>query len=263
MVRDHKLIDSHCHLNMVLEKGLSEEETLLTMKENNIEGFVQISTDPGSIQFAKSMSKKNLPFLYAYTIGHHPNEVNQEDHSIGINEARCSQNDFNFVAIGEIGLDYYYTVRHQKDQIAVFEEYLQLASDLDKPVCIHTRDAHDDTLSVLKNFQLDEKVLIHCFTGNRRQMNDFLDMNCFISFSGIVTFKNAQSIQEAASFCSEDRMLVETDAPFLAPAPFRGKTNQPGYVRYTLEFIAKLKKKEPYELAKLTYENTKAFYNLN
>ena len=263
MVGDYKLIDSHCHLNMILERDLSEEETFSTMKKNNVEGFIQISTDPKSIQFAKDMSKKSLPFLYAYTIGHHPNEVNQEDHFIGINEARTSQSDSNFVAIGEIGLDYFYTKEYQKDQIRVFEEYLQLASELDKPVCIHTRNAHEDTLSILKNFQLGEKVLIHCFTGNRRQMNDFLNINCFISFSGIVTFKDAGNIQEAALFCSEDQMLVETDAPFLAPVPFRGKTNQPGYVRHTLEFIAKLKKQEPSELARLTYENTKAFYNLN
>ena len=260
---EHPLIDSHCHLNMILEKELTQENILSLMKKNNIEGFIQIATDPQSIDFAQKMTHQTLTVNYAYTIGHHPNEASQTDYTIGLKKAKKSFQDPNFVAIGEIGLDYYYTKEHKKEQIKILEAYLDTALELNKPICIHTRNAHDDTIDILKNFSSRLNILIHCFTGNELQMNDYLKIGCYISFSGIVTFKNAKEIQQAALNCPIDKLLVETDAPFLAPAPFRGKTNQPGYVRHTLNYLASLKKISTYSLAKMTYQNTKKFYKLN
>ena len=257
----YPLIDSHCHLNMILEKGVSQESVFALMKENQVDGFVQISTDPGSIEFAQNKKNEKLPVHYAYTIGHHPNEASESDHRAGLARAQEAAHDPSFVAVGEIGLDYHYTKEHREQQIKVFHAFLEAASRVGRPVCIHTRDAHEDTFSILKEFS--GKTLIHCFTGNEPQMNDFLELGCYISFSGIVTFKNAKEIQEAAKNCPTNRLLVETDAPFLAPVPFRGKVNQPGHIRHTLNHIAGLKEMSAYALAKITYENTKNFYGLN
>ena len=259
----HPIIDSHCHLNMILEKKIPQEDIFSLMKENKVDGFIQISTDPQSISFAQQQKNKNFTMFYGYTIGHHPNEVTETDYTIGLNKAKEASEDTHFVAVGEIGLDYYYTKEHKKKQIQVFETYLDIASQVGRPVCIHTRNAHNDTLHILKNFTDGSNTLIHCFTGNESQMKDFLEIGCYISFSGIVTFKNAKEIQQAAKACPSDRLLVETDAPFLAPIPFRGKINQPAYVRHTLNFLADLKEISPYNLGKKTYENTKKFYRLD
>ncbi len=258
----HKLIDSHCHLDMTWERGLSEEETFRQMKDTFTEGLIQIAAHEKAVYFAKELSIKKIPIEYHYTIGFHPGDVGKENESACIELAQESKDDPKFVAVGEIGLDYYYAKHTKKKQISTFEKYIQLAEELKKPICIHTRDAGEDTVSILKNCKKDQRILIHCFTGNLAELNSYLELGCYISFSGIVTFKNADAIKEAAMKCPAEKMLVETDAPFLAPTPFRGKVNQPGYVRYTLDHIASLKEMNPYLLGEFTYQNTKEFYGL-
>ena len=179
-----------------------------------------------------------------------------------LQQARELKDDEKFVAIGEIGLDYFYGADHKEAQIKVFEDYLAGAIDLKKPICIHTRDAHDDTFSRLKETTQHTDVLIHCFTGNKAQIEDYLSIGCYISFSGIVTFKNATDLQEAAKVCPLDKMLVETDAPYLAPVPKRGRTNHPAYVRHTAEFIAELQGVGADDVAEATNRNTREFYKL-
>ena len=259
---DHKIIDSHCHYDMLLEKGLKSDDIFSTLKELNVEGFVQISTNKDEIIFAVNAAKQNIPLL-SYTIGFHPNDVGKCDYSDSLKLAQEYSYDPKFGAVGEIGLDYFYEKdpKLQSLQIDIFNQFLDIAQKINKPVCVHTRDAHEDTLQSLKNFT-SQKILIHCFTGDSSQIQDYLDLGCYISFSGIVTFKNAIALQEAAKICPPQKMLVETDAPFLTPVPYRGRLNQPGYTRYVLDYIANLKGMSSSELSQLTYRNTKEFYNI-
>ena len=259
----HQIIDSHCHYDMLLKEGLSVSDITDTMKSLSVEGFVQISTNEEEVLFAIKSIKENLSSLLSYTIGFHPNDVGKLDYFPSLKLIEQYQSDLKFGAVGEVGLDYFYEKNSslQQLQVGIFQEFLKIAHKVSRPVCVHTRDAHEDTILCLKEFA-HTKTLIHCFTGDSKQMKDYLDLGCYISFSGIVTFKNATLVQEAAKICPPERMLVETDAPFLTPIPYRGQTNQPGYTRYVLDYIAKLKNMSTYDLAEITYSNTKSFYGI-
>ncbi len=260
-----KLIDSHCHFDMVLAKDGNRQAHLDEMRRNQVVGFIQIGADPASMQYSWDLAHSEKEIIVWYTVGAHPGEAQEVDPAIGIAfaRARAGEGDPKFVAIGEIGLDYYYHPEQAaagSAQQRTFQKYLDLATELNMPVCIHTREAHRDTMAFLREHRTP--ILIHCFTGNRSQMEDFLALGAMISFSGIVTFKNAAGLREAALHCPVEKMLVETDAPFLAPVPFRGKLNRPGLVRSTLDFIADLKGMPAEELAAITFCNTVGFYRL-
>jgi len=244
---------------MVKEKGISTEELFEEARQRGVSAMIQIASDPGSLEPSKEMAHSvQDPQLY-YTVGSHPNEVGEYDHRIAIDFARANREDNRFVAVGEIGLDYYYSAEKREQQIGVFREFLDLAVELKKPVCIHTREAFDDTLSILKEYQ-GLKVLIHCFTGNLSQMEKFVEIGACISFSGIVTFKNAAEIQEALAGCPAERILAETDAPFLAPVPHRGKTNRPAWVQDVIRFIAEHRNDD--SLPQTIYNNTRQFFRI-
>lgn len=255
------LIDSHCHIDMVIQRGLEYHSISENLLRNKVQGFIQIGASPDEMLFSKKFAHESHPFQVWYTIGAHPGEAHEIDPKIGIRFARENKHDKKFVAVGEIGLDYFYGLDSAKAQQAVFADYLQLANELQKPVCIHTRDAVDDTIGQLTEHS-PKKTLIHCFTGNKDDLRKFLDLDYYISFSGIVTFKKAQELQEAAKYCPVDKMLVETDAPYLAPVPHRGKTNEPAFVLHTLQFLAGLKEMEWESLAHTTRKNTIDFYEI-
>lgn len=258
----HRIIDSHCHLDMVLERGLSAEALLEGLIENGVDTIVQIGADATAMQWARSLAHTSKAVDVYYTIGHHPGEAKSADASFGLRYIRDNKNDSRFVAVGEIGLDYYYHKDEAEEQKKVFIEFVRAAREVGRGVAIHTRDAHRDTVEILQREAGGVPKLIHCFTGNRAELEEFVALGCYISFSGIVTFKNATALKEAALACPVERMLVETDAPFLAPVPFRGKVNQPGYVRHTLNFLAKLRQQDVEELATACFNNTVAFYRL-
>ena len=156
-------------------------------------------------------------------------------------------------AVGEIGLDYYYSPETRQDQLALFSRQLELARRLSKPVVIHTREADDDTLGVLR--EIPSKGIIHCFTGTPKFCRELLDLGFMVSISGIVTFRAAENVRESARYVPDDRILVETDSPFLAPVPMRGNPNEPAFVVHTAKFLAELRK-TPYEaFAALTTAN--------
>ena len=256
------IFDSHCHIDMVLQKEKTIEEITESLKENAVEGFIQIAADPEAIDFAQKFVSQNHDFEVHYTIGMHPGEAHEIDPMVGVTRAREASKDPRFVAIGEIGLDYFYGKETKQVQNEVFEQYIDLALELNKPICIHTRDAHEDTMMLLKKASDKVDILIHCFTGNKEQVKDYLNVGCFISFSGIVTFKNARELQEAALICDRERMLVETDAPFLTPVPYRGRANHPAMVRHTLNFLAELRDENADSLADVTMQNTRKFYGI-
>ncbi len=257
------IIDSHTHIDITLESAPELKETLfINARENGVAAMVQIGAHRNSYEYSRNLSHSPTPVPVFYTIGMHPGEAHELEPSAGIHFARENKTDPRFIGIGEIGLEYYYAKEHAQIQKKVFREYLDLASELGKPVVIHTRDAFEDTLSLLEPYQNDINILIHCFTGDRAQMEEYANRGFYISFSGILTFKNAKVIQEAALHAPLDKILIETDAPFLTPSPMRGKTNQPAYLRHTFEYLAKLRNLPADELSLTLMENTQAFYGI-
>jgi len=166
------------------------------------------------------------------------------------------------VALGEIGLDYYYDLSPRDVQKDVFGRQLDLAYELDKPVILHIRDAHGDMADYLRSLAHRPRGIIHCFTGSAEMAKVYVKMGFYISFSGSLTFKKAPNLWEAAKVIPPERLLVETDSPYLAPEPRRGRRNEPGYTRYVLEKLAALKEMDTEELAAVTTENARKIYGI-
>lgn len=248
-----QLIDSHCHLNF---DGLANRlpEVLDNMAAHHVQQALAISVSPQSFQAILAIAEAH-PSIYA-TVGIHPDDPNTEEFSVAELIAHAAHP--KVVGIGETGLDYYWCKGDMTWQHQRFIRHIEAANHTQLPLIVHTRDAADDTMRLLKEHQANSGV-IHCFTEDVRVAKMALDLGFYISFSGIVTFKNAPLIQEAAQYVPLDRLLVETDAPFLAPVPKRGKPNEPAYVRYTAEFIAKLRGESLENIAHATTEN---FYTL-
>ncbi|MDH5716573.1 MAG: TatD family hydrolase [Spirochaetia bacterium] len=257
------LFDSHTHIDMVLEKGLTNEFIENEMRNYNIAGLIQIGSDKEAIAFSKKYCDQNSDFHRFYTVGFHPSDAGKCDYNFALKFARENKKDKKFVAIGETGLDYYYQKETKKDQIIAFEKFVHLAIEQKKPLCVHTREAFLDTFSVIKEAAKEINILIHCFTGTKEEMHEYLSIGCFISFSGIVTFNKAEEIKKAALECPLDKILIESDAPFLAPMPHRGKVNHPALIKHTAEHIALIKNIDFIELCENIYKNTIDFYKLN
>ncbi|MDO4640302.1 MAG: TatD family hydrolase [Neisseria sp.] len=248
-----QLIDSHCHLNF---EGLSNRlpEVFAHMEENHVKQALAISVSRQSFNEVLAIAEQN-PHIYA-SVGIHPDDPEAEEFSVAelIEHARHPK----VVGIGETGLDYHWCKGDLAWQHQRFADHIQAANQSGLPLIIHTREAADDTMTILREHQAHAGV-IHCFTEDVRIAKLALDLGFYISFSGIVTFKNAPLIQEAARYVPLDRMLVETDSPFLAPVPKRGKPNEPAYVRHTAEFLAQLRGDSLENIAATTTEN---FYRL-
>lgn len=253
------VIDTHCHLDIIEQHGISAEQCLTNAKLAGVESVIQIGTDFESSQFNEKfaqqwnsiMSEARIPLFWA--AGLHPeNAGNTEDLAKIEKLVRQNRDRTDFVAIGEIGLDYF----HSKDVTSInfqkqaLEYQVKLAAELSLPIVIHTRDDSQfvpgnrqailDVLNTVKKYPGLMGVL-HCFTYSYEEAMPFVDMGWKISLSGIVTFKKSTILHDAAIRLPLDCIMVETDAPFLAPVPYRGKTNQPAYIVHTLEYVANLR----------------------
>ena len=229
-------IDLHAHLNFLED---SPEVAIALAQKVGVKRIVTIGTEPKDLQVVFDIAQKHYPTVVC-TLGIHPHEAQLYDETIEkfiLKHAPLRE----VAAVGEIGLDYFYKNSEVDVQKDAFEKQLALAEKLKLPVEIHTRDADQDTVEILKKFAGRVKGIIHCFTGTQWLAEQVLDLGYNISLSGIVTFKNAESLREIARFVPLDRMHVETDAPFLTPAPFRGIKNSPQYVVFTAQFMAQLK----------------------
>lgn len=247
------LIDSHCHLNF---DGLAGRlpEVFANMREQQIGQALAISVSRDSFAEVLAIAEANS-HIFA-TVGIHPDREDAAEFTLDelLQHARHPK----VVAVGETGLDYHrcsgdLTWQHQR-----FITHIQAARQSGLPLVIHTRKSADDTLALMREHQA-ERAVMHCFAEDVRVAKIALDMGYYLSFSGIVTFKNAADVQAAARYCPADRLLVETDSPFLAPVPHRGKPNEPAYVRHTAEFLAQLRGEDFATLAHTTTEN---FYRL-
>lgn len=247
------LVDSHCHLDGLDYDTLHNDvsDVLAKAAARDVKFMLAVATTlPGYKAMVELIGDR--PNV-AYSCGVHP--LNQEQ-PYDFAELRQLAADQRVVAMGETGLDYFYQKETKEQQQASFREHIRIGRALNKPVIVHTRDAREDTLAILK----EEKVegcggVLHCFTEDRETAGKLLDMGFYISFSGIATFRNAESIREAARYVPLDRMLVETDSPYLAPVPFRGKENQPAYTRDVAEYMAVVKGVSIEQMAEATTKN--------
>lgn len=251
------LIDSHCHIPL-LSEDLSVDDIINNARENNIEHMLCVAIDlegvPGIINLAKQHE------MISATAGIHPNTPLETEASVDdiINFASASE----VVGIGETGLDYFRSEGDLKWQRDRFRTHITAAKELKKPLIIHTREAKEDVIRMLKEEGADQVGgVMHCFVEDWETAQAAMDLNFLISFSGIVTFKNAKDLHEVAKLVPLEQMLVETDSPYLAPVPFRGKTNQPAYVRHVAEFISGLKEIDFAVLANQTTKNYHKIFN--
>jgi len=250
------LIDSHAHL-VSLE---NLPEVLQRAEENNVEKIVSISSDLPSTEATISLADE-YDYIFA-TTGLHPHSAKEmcEEALLGID--RFAEND-KVVAIGETGLDYFYMNSEKEIQINSFTEQIRLGKEHELPVIIHVRDADQDMLEILKKESMaDAPGVIHCFTGDFDTAKKYLDLGFYISFSGIVTFKRSEELREAAKNIPLNKMLIETDSPYLAPVPHRGKPNEPSYVKYVAETIAEVRGMSFEEIAQATKSNAEKLFRI-
>jgi TatD DNase family protein len=236
-------IDTHAHFDLCLEdRSLTEESLLANLQENNVQFAVQVSTEVSGFQWSYEFAKKNTNILF--TIGIHPSSRAIEQDLKAMSDFVKKVIDLNdrniFFGIGEVGLDYYRMHQPKEMQKRSFEYQLDVAKTYNLPVIIHSREATDDTLEILKIKQ-PRIGIMHCFAGNSAIMKKFLDLGFYISFAGNLTYSKAIDLHDAAQHVPSDRVLLETDAPFLTPVPFRGKKNRPEYVANTYKFFAELR----------------------
>lgn len=247
------LIDSHCHLNY---KGLVETQAAVLdrARERGVGGFLNISTRQSEWAAIVATAHRE-PDVWA-SIGIHPHEAD-EHADLGAEALREAARDSRVVAIGETGLDYYYDHSDRQVQQDLFRVHIKVARETGLPVIIHTRDAEDDTLRILQEEMAEGAfpALIHCFTASAEFGRAVLALGLTISISGIVTFKNARDLQAFAAEIPDDRLLVETDSPFLAPVPHRGRTCEPAFVADTCAYVAGLRGTTALELADTTSGN--------
>ncbi len=248
------LIDTHAHLEML--EGISG--VIERARDAGLERIVAVSSD--LISSKKSLGiAKDYPIVYA-AVGVHPHEASSFNEEV-LSDIEYLGTEQKVVAIGETGLDYHYTHSPRDIQISSFRKHIELAKKLNLPLIIHVRDAHDDVLKIIKEEDAWETMgVIHCFTGDYETAKRYIDEGFYISFSGIVTFKNADEIREAARKIPIERMLIETDSPYLAPIPFRGKRNEPSYVKYVAEKIAELRGVSPGKIEEETTTNAKNLF---
>jgi TatD DNase family protein len=252
------LVDSHCHLD---DSKFDEdrEQVIERARAAGVERMLAIGTGngPPDLEVALRLADR-YPFLYA-TIGVHPHDASKatEETFVRLRELAAHP---KVLAIGEIGLDYHYDFSPRDVQRAVFERQLGLAAEVGKPIVIHTREAWDDTLAQVR--ALPHGGIMHCFTGDAGQARQALDRGFHLSFGGVLTFPKAESVREAARLAPDDRVLVETDCPYLAPVPHRGRRNEPAFLVETARRLAEVRSTTVEQIAALTTGNFSRLFTL-
>ena len=258
----YSLIDTHCHLDIIEKEGLPISDTIKFSIDSGVREILQIGIDYNSSMMAKSISEKYNEIRINFTAGSHPaDEISEEENNNIESVVRSNVSNNKFTGIGEIGLDYYHRKGTEKVQEEVFRRFLNLAEETGCPVIIHSRDASEDTYRILKEYSGKVFGVLHCYTYDLDYALKFIQLGYYISFSGIVAFKNAKDLQITASQIPLRNLLIETDAPFLSPPPNRGKRNDPTNLKYILEKIFELRKEKKIDIEDTIFENSKNFIN--
>ena len=252
------IIDSHCHLNYE-PMSLTLKETIERANRDGVKYLLTISTEDKSYDKILNIISNHECVYGSYGI--HPHEAKNHRSLKSDEIVKKAKLNKKIIGIGESGLDFYYNHSEKNDQIKCFEEHIIAAQNSQLPLIVHTRNAEIETLEILKK-KLKEKnfkILIHCFTGSKKFAFNLLDLGAYISASGVVTFKKSNTLANVFKEMPNDRILVETDSPYLAPVPLRGKPNEPSYIIHTVKFLSNLKKISFEDFSKIT---TKNFFNL-
>jgi TatD DNase family protein len=243
------LVDTHCHLDMLEDL----DGALERMRAAGVERAVTIGVDRATSEWAVRAARTHED-VWA-TVGLHPHDAKDRTDVLMTFLEQLAGSEEKVVGVGETGLDYHYDNSPREQQRAVFAEQVEIAKRTGKALVIHTREAWDDTFSILGSAGPPDRIVFHCFSGGPAEAARALDVGASLSFAGVVTFKNASALREAAALTPFDRIVVETDAPFLTPVPHRGRPNEPAYVSLVAEAIATVKGVPADEVARATSEN--------
>ena len=232
------MIDSHCHLDHEpLFENLSD--VINRSKKIGITKLLTICTTFDSFENIKSIVEKDKMIYGTYGIHPHETETNKVDKQTII---KCVNENIKIIGIGETGLDFFYNHSDKDKQISSFKTHIEAAIELNNPIIIHSRDAENETFEILNSYKNENlKILMHCFTGSLKFSEKLLTLDAFFSASGIITFKNSTELQNTFKTIPLEKLLIETDSPFLAPIPMRGRKNEPSFITYTLERLSTIK----------------------
>jgi TatD DNase family protein len=253
------MIDSHCHLDH--EPLLSDLTNVIKRsKKVGIKKLLTISTSFASFDRIKNIIEKDE--IIFGTIGIHPHETTDNKITTDVIVKSITDNK-KIIGVGETGLDFFYNNSDKNDQIISFKQHIEASIITNTPLIIHSRDAEEETFNILNNYKNQNlKILMHCFTGSKDFANKLLTLNAFFSASGIITFKNSIDLQDTFKSLPLDKILIETDSPFLAPVPNRGKKNEPSFIDFTAQKLADIKNISKLELINFTTNNfNKLFFN--
>jgi len=253
------MIDSHCHLDHdPLLKNLTE--VITRSKEIGITKLLTICTTLESFENIKAIIEKDEMIYGTYGIHPHEAKNNQVDKKTII---RSVNENAKIIGIGETGLDFFYNYSDRERQISSFIEHIEASIELNKPIIIHSRDAEKETFEILSSYKnRNLKILMHCFTGSLEFSKKLQTLDAFFSASGIITFKNSIDLQNTFKTIPLEKLLIETDSPFLAPIPMRGKKNEPSFIKYTLEKLSTLKETTIDKMSIITTDNFNKLFNL-
>ena len=263
-----KLFDTHAHYydGRFSHEGEGVDALLRTLFAESVCGIINVATDLENAQTVLDQAAR-YPRMYA-AVGIHPTDGQGYDDPVAALDFLCqllggveSRRDRKIVALGEIGLDYYWEPYDREQQIACFEAQMEMARKLGLPVAIHDREAHGDSFDVVCKYP-DVRGVFHSYSGSAEMAKELVKRGWYISFSGVVSFKNAAKVKDVAKVVPDDRILVETDAPYLAPHPFRGKINHSGRLLYTATALAEARGCSVEDVARLTRENVKALFGV-
>ena len=252
------MIDSHCHLDHEpLYSNIND--VIKRSKEIGLKKILTISTNLESFENIKKII--DIDEMIYGTIGLHPHETSNNTMNTDyiVEHARKYE---KIIGVGETGLDFYYNNSDKKNQIKSFTNHIEASFNIKKPLIVHSRSAENETFDILNSYKnTDIKILMHCFTGSKEFAKKLMALNAYFSASGIITFKNSLELQETFKYINNDRILIETDSPFLAPIPMRGKKNEPSYIKYTLEKLSELKSINFDDLDAITTNNFEKLFS--
>ena len=253
------IVDSHCHLNFS-EKELPLVEVLNNAKDNDIGLMLNIATN--SIEYDNLINTSNLYKEVYFTLGVHPHEANDLNNEV-IKKIYINKNNKKFIGIGETGLDFYYNNSDKLSQINSFEKQIEIAQNLSLPIVIHMRNAENEMLEILEKNQKKKHFngVIHCFTSNQKFADAAIALGFYISASGIITFKKSDELRDIFKNLPNNKILVETDSPYLSPEPLRGKVNQPSHIIHTIKKLSEIKNISYNETVNLTKSNFLKLFN--
>lgn len=255
------MIDSHCHLHLCQGKP---EEILTRARDAGVSSLIQVATNVETYQWGKRLKEKDLPIPVYLSLGLYPSEAEQPWEEEFEKIKNITQSDTELVAIGEAGLDFYWDTSYNDRQEKMLQAQIELAIELQKPLILHCRKAYSRLHEILCTYKGESRLkgVWHCFDGQQEEAESFIELGFYISLAGIVTFNSAKELKNTVLQVPLDWMMIETDSPYLSPAPKRGQKNEPAHVAHTLGFLSQLLEKDPQVLESVFDRNTRNLFSL-